>query len=190
MQESQLSVLDRVLQGYEQSYDIERSCTEPFTLPASASAAFHAVESGFALTRRAEMWSAATNEYVWFFETPVLTADALQAVTAEAWEKGLARIERDDQKNHMCTRICAVFICGKSGEDALRAVRKLRKTKNFKLALEGWAELQAVVLETDNERISANPAARDTARFLNAVLHPRRRTRSFDLVQILKRIFE
>ncbi len=175
MQQERDALLERILDYYSRWYDIERY-EEP-SAPLVASAAFHEHGTGYILVRKAEMWSADRHEYAYFFSLPHLTAELYQACLDKTLELGEPRV--DPVSGHMCTSLVTVILCDAADEDALRALKKCRIRKSFQFSLKGWMEIHTAAVEVGKASITANGAARNTAKFLKSVLSPKRKKRGF-----------
>ena len=91
---------------------------------------------------------------------------------AKLWEQarvdGLQRIEPGP--NHMCSYITAIFLCDTCEPDALRALRRTRIYKSFKLAFHGWMDYHTGVAELSTGKTAANGSGRSTAQLLKTTL--------------------
>jgi hypothetical protein len=163
------ALLERVLDIYSPYYDIQR-CEEADT-PMVAQAAFHEHGTGYILIRKAEMWSADRHEYVYFFSVPHLTLELYERCVEQARQLGMERIH--PAPGHMCSYVVAMFFCDSADEDAVKALKKCRIRKSFQFSLHGWMELHTALVELGKDSVAANPAGRNTAKFLKSVLHPK-----------------
>lgn len=169
-------LLTRVLQAYAPYYDIERR--DEGDAPLSAIATFHEHGTGYVLFKTAEMWSADRHEYVYIFSVPHLTKELYERCLARA--RGLGEPRIDPVKGHMSSFIVAEFLCDSADADAVRALKKCRIRKSFQFSLKGWMEVHTAVVELGKDSVAANPAGRNTAKFLKSVLHPRVRRKFFE----------
>lgn len=170
-----VDLLEQVLDRYAAWYDVSRAAEEE--APLAATAQYHEHSTGFALIRKAEMWSADRHEFVFFFTLSELTAEKYDECFARALEMGEPLIKPD--KDHMCSAITIVFFCDRVSEDARRKVTGCRYRKSFMFSLKGWMEVRACAVDLEESAVLANPVARDTKVFMDRVLHPRKRKRSF-----------
>lgn len=175
MQLDRSALLERILDAYSRWYDIERY--DGPDAPLAASAAFHEHGTGYILIRRAEMWSADRHEYAYFFSLPHLTEALYRDCLNKTLELGEPRV--DPVSGHMCTSLVTVILCDTADEAALRALKKCRIRKSFQFSLKGWMEVHTAAVEVGKASVTANGAARNTAKFLKSVLSPKRKKRGF-----------
>ncbi|MDD6347553.1 MAG: hypothetical protein PUA52_06070 [Lachnospiraceae bacterium] len=157
---------EKLLRVYSRWYDIDRC--EASEEPLFATAEFHEHQTGFALVRKAEMWSADRHEYTYFFSMPELTPEIFEACMEKAKTLGLAKI--DPESGHMCSYIAAVFLCDSADPEAVRALKRYRCRKSFQFSLKGWMEIHAAMMERGKDSIVANGDGRNTAKFLKNML--------------------
>lgn len=162
------TLLARLLKAYATYYDIE--CRDEKDAPLVATAAFHEHDSGYVLLRKVEMWSADRHEYVYIFSVPHLTKELYEHCLAQARALGEPKI--DPVNGHMSSFIVVEFLCDSADHDAVTALKKCRIRKSFQFSLKGWMEVHTALVELGKDSIIANPAGRNTAKFLKNVLHP------------------
>lgn len=167
-------LLDRVLQAYRSSYDVQLCQREE--APLVAAAVFHEHSTGYMMVKRAEMWAADRHEYAYFFSTPHLTEELYQQCLAKTLELGQPQVKPG--KNHMCTNLVLMILCDSADETALKALRKCRIRKSFHFSLHGWMEVQTAAVELGKDSVVANSAGRNVAKFLKNTLFPQRKRRS------------
>ena len=97
-----------------------------------------------------------------------LVAEAGLHIHSEARADGMQRIEPGP--NHMCSYITAIFLCDTCEPDALRALRRTRIYKSFKLAFHGWMDYHTGVVELSTGKTAANGSGRSTAQLLKTTL--------------------
>lgn len=162
---------DKLLRVYANWYDIER-CSEA-EAPMFASAEFHEHQTGYALIKKAEMWSADKHEYAYFFSMPKLTLELFNDCMAKAKALGEAKIDPED--GHMCSYVVAAFLCDEADPDAVKALKRYRYRKSFHFSLKGWMEIHAAMMERGKDSIIANADGRNTAKFLKNMLQKKQR---------------
>lgn len=168
MEQTTNTTLERILNAYSVYYDMERfDGSEPLV----AAGAFHEHGTGYMLVREAEMWSADSHEYVYFFCVPHLTKTLYEDCLRQARSLGEPRI--DLSGSHMSTYITAVFLCDSAEAEAVAALKKCRIRKSFQFSLKGWMEVHTALIEMGKDSIIANSAGRNTAKFLKSVLYPK-----------------
>lgn len=174
-------MLNRVLDRYASWYDITR--LEEGEQSLVATAAYHEHRTGFAVVRKAEMWSADNHEYVYFFSLPELTAESFDACFAQAMSMGEQLV--NPVKGHMCTAISVVCICDHVREDARQKVKQCRFRKSFQFSLRGWMEARACAVDLEESAAFANASGREIERFMTNILHPKKKKRKKSIIQAL-----
>ena len=175
MAKDRAEFLEKVLAGYAGNYDIEEFQPKEGELPLVATGVLHVAESGFVLTRKAEMWSANSAEYAYFFSVPSLTDSLTEQLIQYAYDEGMSHIDPKGTKNHMCSRITAIFLCDEAEDAAVERVRKCRLYKSFQFSLKGWMEFHAVAVDCGKESVTGNRYGHQTAEFMRQVLNPKPR---------------
>lgn len=184
--------LNRVLEGYKASYDIFRLEEDsiPEGLPLAATAEMHMTETSYVISKKAEMWSANTHEYAYFFQVPHLDAVTAEKCIAYAYEAGMSKINEEYLKNHMCTRIAANFICDEVEPDAVKRIKQCKIYKNFQFSLKGWMEFHAVSVDLGKESVEANRYGAATAKFMQNVLKPAGRKKGRRIWSIIRQMLD
>lgn len=174
-------MLKMLLQSYAASYDIVEAPNDEEMPSLAAKAHFHVEESKYMIVRSARMYETASDEYVWFFSVPHLNDAMCEACIRYTWNQGLPLAKHDGKQ--MVTRIVAVFLCDSMDPEAEQRVRKCALYKSFQFSLKGWAECHTVAADLQKEYAVSNRYGRDTANYLNKLMHPKQR------VSLLKRFF-
>lgn len=167
-------LLERLLDSYAGSYDIERDVNESDRPELAARAHFFVDESQYMISKKAVMYSVTSDEYVWFFTVPRLTAGICDACISYAWDKGLQLADHASGKQ-MVTRISAVFIADTIDDDAENRVVKCRLYKSFQFSLKGWMECHTAAVDLGKESAVSNRYGRETAKHLKNLLRPAER---------------
>ena len=168
---SRESFLDRTLEGYRSSYDLER-----FTEPEhylSARAHLHITESQYFLSRKFQAWSADNDEYVYFYTPEHLDDQLAQELIQYTYDQGFPLINLEHlsfKKQHMCTRLVVVILCDGMDEDAAKRIQKCRIYKSFQFSLKGWMEVHTVAVDLGKESVISNRYGKETAKFLKKIL--------------------
>ena len=160
---------ERLLKGYSENYNITRYHGAGGIV---AEAEYHVSESGYVFFRKAQTWTADSDEYVFFVEEQRLTADIAEEYVRHAYDEGIRRIDIENRKHHMCTRVVVVFLCNDIDEKAGGYIRKCRLRRDFCFALKGWMEVHvaAAVLGEKGDMVICNRAAKETGKFIESVL--------------------
>lgn len=162
--------LDRVMDRYEGCYDVERSETSADGLAAICE--YHEHDVGYAVIRKAEMWSADRHEYVWFYSVPHLTAALYDRYYEEAFKAGMERVKPGE--GHMSSAVVVVMIADTADEDALMKLKKTRYRKDFKFGLNGWMAVRTAGIVLEKELVVSNGEGRNERKFFDSILHPRK----------------
>ncbi|MDD6311320.1 MAG: hypothetical protein PUB09_05240 [Firmicutes bacterium] len=177
-----------ILNSYQENYDIIRFAEENTGGPALfAKATMHLRESGYIMSRKAEMWSANSDEHVWFYDADNPSEEQLKSIVDGLYEKSLTEI--DLSGNHMCTRVVAFFICQNLDEGARNYIKKCKLRKDFMFSLKGWLEVHVVAICLESQEAIGNKAAKETVEFADNILHPKK-TKSSLLFNIGKRVLK
>lgn len=158
--------LDKLCHSYSGYFDVVRYEEPKGYLVAEAGLHIHSEK--YVLVKAAKLWEADNNEYVYIFSVPVLTKEIFEQCREQARADGMQRIEPGP--NHMCSYITAVFLCDTCEPDALRALRRTRIYKSFKLAFHGWMDYHTGVVELSTGKTAANGSRRSTAQLLKTTL--------------------
>lgn len=163
-------VLEKLLLAHQAWFDIYRGHEfEGKTFPGYAE--FHTYGEQYVLVKRAKLWEVESHEYLFF-----QTVDTLNETDVNDWvefmcEHGIKKAK--PQPNHMSSNITLVLIADSTNDDAVQAVKKARFRKNFKLGLEGWADLKLALVDLSGRRIVANGAGKDLIPTLEANIVPK-----------------
>ena len=98
----------------------------------------------FMVSKKANLWSANAEEFLYLFYVPNLTSenyDSCMAYVNDSW-KGLAHIGPD----HMYTYVTPVFVCDSFEKDALKKLKKCRIYKSYKFSIHGWMEYHTALV--------------------------------------------
>lgn len=153
---SREEILEQLLKGYQGYFDIERVKDEG---PLKAVCAFHIHNEKYVLTKKAKLWEADCNEYIYIFSMPKLTEDLYRQCERIAYDKGMEQIH--PEPGHMYSYITAVFLCEESEEAAVRALKKCRIRKNFRFSYYGWMDFHTLLVDLGSGRMEANRSGRE-----------------------------
>ncbi len=84
-------MLERLLASYSSYYDIHRQ--EPSAEPLKAVCEFHVHSEKYVLVKKAQLWAADSNEYVFIFSVPVLTEEIFSRCLDFAVREGMKEIQ-------------------------------------------------------------------------------------------------
>lgn len=173
MQYTREHALDRLLKSYRAYYNI--TMFEEERKPLTALCEFFECTEKYVLSRKANLWSARCEEFLYLFEMEHLTKPEFAACCDFVCEDGMRRA--DIGPGHMYTYITPVFICDTCEEDARAALKKCRIYKSFHFSLHGWMDFHTAVLEVTNDRITTNRSGRCVEEVMKKILYPKKRRR-------------
>lgn len=162
---SREAMLETLLSAYSGYFDIERRPKEE--LPLAADCHFHVRSAKYVLIKKAELWSANSNEHVYIFSIPELTADLYRACEQTAFNRGMELIHPD--KDHMYTYITAIFLCDACTQEAKKLLKKCRLYKSFHFSLHGWMEFHTVLIERGADSFPTNRRGRANAKLMKKI---------------------
>lgn len=161
-----------LLDSYQAYYNITRFGEEQ--KPLTAICEFFEHSEKFVLHRKAELWSANCEEFIYLFETEVLTKALYEKCRDHAYEDGLKRANIGP--NHMYTYITPVFVCNRCDEDARKALKKCRIYKSFHFSLHGWMDFHTAVVEVDTDRITTNRSGKCVEKIMKKILFSKKKS--------------
>ncbi len=163
---TRIEAIDKLCESYSVYFDIVRYDEEPGEL--AATCFLHVHSEKYVLVKAAKLWEADSNEYVYIFNVPHLTKEIFTKCRDYAHKDGMSRIE--PKPGHMCSYITALFICDSCDPDAVRALKRTRIYKSFRLSYYGWMDFHTGVIELQTGKTAANGSGRSTAQLLKKTL--------------------
>lgn len=160
-------ILESLLKSYQRYYNIE-TYGQPGSYLAARCDYFEHAEK-YVISRRAELWSANCEEFLYLFDVPKLTTEIYKQCEKLAYEDGSGRMNVGP--GHMYTYITAVFACDDADEEAVRALKKSRIHKSFHFSLHGWMDYRAALVVSGKDGVSSNGAGRCVAKIMKKVLY-------------------
>ena len=158
-------ILEKLIRSYEGYFDIERSNDmEP---PLEAVCHFNVRSAKYVLLKKAELWSATSNEHVYIFSVPELTEEIYRACEKKAYDEGMKLI--DPKPGHMYTYITAVFICDTCTPEAKKLLKKCRIYKSFHFSLHGWMDFHTVLIQRGESDFPTNRSGKSNAKFMKNI---------------------
>ena len=161
------TAIERLLKSYEVYYNIH--LFEDEQTPITARCDFFEHSQRYFLSRKAELWAADCEEFLYLLNIPHLTKELFEKWRDYVHENGMGLAHIGP--GHMYTFITPIFICDTCDEDARKALRKCRIYKSFHFSLHGWMDYRAAVVELGRSRIDANQSGRSVAKILKKVLY-------------------
>ena len=166
MQDTREAAVERLLKSYEAYYNIH--CFEAAEKPLIARCEFFEHSQKYVISKRAELWSADCEEFLYLLEMPVLTLELFETWRDFVYQDGMKRIHVGP--GHMYSYLTPVFVCDSCTEEARRALKKCRIYKSFHFSLHGWMDFHTAVIDLGNGRIDTNGGGRTMAKILKKVL--------------------
>lgn len=158
--------VDKLLRSYKTYFNITRF--EKSELPLTARCDFFEHSQKYVLSKKAELWSADSEEFLYLFQMSELTLEEFEKCKNQAIEDGMGRMHIGP--GHMYTFITAIFVCESCDQETLKALKKSHLYKSFKFSLHGWLDYHNAVLICNTNEIKSNYAGKSTAKILKRVL--------------------
>ena len=127
------------------------------------------------ISRKAELWSADCEEFIYLFDVEHLTREIFEQCRDYARKDGMERAHIGP--GHMYTYITPVFICDACDEEARKALKKCRIYQSFHFSLHGWMDFHAAVLEVNHNKITTNRNGKCVEKVMKNVLFQKKRRR-------------
>lgn len=170
MEYTREAVIDRLLRSYSSCYNIH--LIEDDQVPITARCDFFEHSGKYVISKKAELWSADNEEFLYLVNIPHLTMELYQKWRDYIHEDAMNRIHVGP--GHMASYITPVFICDTCEEEARKALKKCRIYKSFHFSLHGWADHHTALIELSTGQIDANAGGRQTAKILKKVLYSKK----------------
>lgn len=167
MQYTRDMAVERLIKSYQTYYNIHVLDEEH--VPIVARCDFFEHSQKYVLSKRAELWSANSEEFLYLISIPNLNLEIFETCRDRILEDGKSRMNIGP--GHMYSFITPIFICDTCDEDAKRALKKCRFYKSFHFSLHGWMDYRTAVVELASSRITTNRSGHDLAKILKKVLY-------------------
>jgi hypothetical protein len=163
-------ILDRLFRGYEAYFDIERYEEERADgIPLAGHCRFFVHSEKYVLVKRAKLWDADSNEFVYVFSVPQLTEEVFERCKNYAYEEGMKLI--DPKPGHMYSYITAVFVCDTCTPGAKKALTKCKIYKSFHFSWYGWMNVHTAAIVRENAEVFTNKMGRGNTKFMKNILN-------------------
>lgn len=160
--------LDKLLKSYEAYFDIEKYEGEMEDgIPLKAHCRFFVHSEKYVLVKKAKLWDADSNEFVYIFSLPHLTREWYEKCKDYAYEEGMKLIQ--PKPGHMYSYITAVFLCDTCTAEARKAVRRCRIYKSFRFSWYGWMNFHTAAIILDENKVFTNRSGRENAKFMKKI---------------------
>lgn len=167
MTDTREAVIARLLKSYQSYYNI--ILLEDEQSPIKARCEFFEHSEKYVISKRAELWSADSEEFLYILDIPRLTLELYEKWRDYVYDDGMGRIHVGP--GHMYSFITPVFICDSCDEDARKALRKCRIYKSFRFSLHGWMDYHAAVVDLGKKQIDSNRSGHTVAKSLKKILY-------------------
>ncbi len=161
-------VLNRLLAAHETWYDVYRDYEfAGRVFPGYAE--FHTMGEQYVLVKRAKLWGVASHEYIFFVEVDRLDEATLSELVSFMETKAIEKVD-PSEPDHMQSFLSLVIVADGIDGLVLKTVRKTRFRKNFKLGINGWADLRLAVVDLARMKVVTNAMGKDMRASLEANL--------------------
>ena len=162
--------LNKLLDAYSHSYDIERDVEEDGRLwPATAT--YFLRDENYLISKQHVLSAVEQHEYLYFHVTDHLTAADLQTQIDLSKRAGLRKVK--PHKDHMFSNVGLVILANTIDPEAKKIIKKTRFRKNYRLSLWGWTEYQLAAMEVSTNCFYANPAGAGARKILELNFAPK-----------------
>lgn len=134
-------IINRLLTSFKSYYNIIPFDGEPYLV---ARCDYFEKSERFMVSKKANLWSANAEEFIYLFYAPELTEqiyDECMKYVAEAWPK-----EAHIGPDHMYTYVTPIFVCEDFEPAAAKKLKKCRIYKSFKFSFHGWMEYHTALI--------------------------------------------
>lgn len=172
MQKTREEVLNELLKSFSAYYDI--TVFDEEHKPLTARCEYFEHSEKYVLSRRAELWSADSEEFLYLLDISHLTPELFEEWKTWIYEDGMKRLHIGP--GHMCSVITSVFVCSSCEKEAVRALKRCRIYKSFHFSLHGWMNFRAILVEVDSGQVTANRAGSGAAKSMKKILTKKKRS--------------
>lgn len=164
------TMLERLLAGYRAYFDIEQyDGRRADGIPVVAHCRFYVHSEKYVLIKKAKLWDADSNEFVYIFTMPELTRELYERCRDYAYEEGMKLV--DPKPGHMYSYITAVFLCDTCTQEAAKALRRCRIYKSFHFSWYGWMDFHTAAIVRRDGSVLTNRSGRGNAKFMKSILN-------------------
>lgn len=148
--------------SYATYYDVVPADGET-ELPLAFRADFHSRGERFFLVKKAKIWAAETNEYVYVYSAPSFTQEDIQACCDYAWGEGLKNVEPHSEHNY--SNVHVIFVADEISEGARKAVCSQKQYKSYKMSLHGFSMMKTGYIDLSCAQYGTNKQGHDLEKF-------------------------
>ena len=161
------AAIERLLRSFSSCYNIQ--LVEDDQTPITARCDFFEHSGQYVISKKAELWSADNEEFLYVLSIPHLTLELYEQWRDHVQAEAMERIHVGP--GHMASYITPIFICDTCDEAARKALKKCRIYKSFHFSLHGWMDHHTALVELSTGQIDGNLGGRHTAKILKKLLY-------------------
>ena len=174
MEYTRETAITRLLESYRIHYNV--TTFDSHELPLAALCEYYEHSEKYVLSRKATLWTAECEEFLYLFNVGHLTAAEYESCRDFALSDGMKRAHIGP--GHMYTYITPIFVCDTCDDAARQALKKCRIYKSFLFSLHGWMDFHTAVLELgNNQLISTNRNGKYAGEIMKRVLFQMKKKR-------------
>ena len=163
--------LNKLLDAYSHSYDIDRDVEENGHRWI-ATATYYLRDENYLISKQHVLSAVEQHEYLYFYLTDHLSAADLEKQISLSKEAGLSKV--NPHKDHMFSNVGLVILANTIDPEAQKIIKKTRFRKNYRLSLWGWTEYQLAAMEVSTNCFYANPAGAGARKILEQNFAPKK----------------
>lgn len=173
MQYTRETAINTLLESYRAYFNIILFDEEQ--KPLTALCEFFEHSEKYVLSRKAQLWEAECEEFIYLFDVEHLTLETYEKCRDYALEEGMKRANIGP--GHMYTYITPIFICDICDAEARKTLQKCRIYKSFRFSLHGWMDFHTAVFEVTTNKIFTNRSGKCVEKIMKNVLFQKKRRR-------------
>lgn len=149
-----IDAVDRFKNSLSAYYNLEEMDVEHLVVRAD----YFEHDESFAVSKKVNLWSADSEEFLYLFNCEKLTDDIYESCMK--FVDGDWKTRAHIQKGHMYTYVTPVFFCSSAENSVLKKLKRCRIYRNFRFALWGWMEYHTACFVTGENKIFSNVRGR------------------------------
>ena len=163
------AVVQRLLRSYQAYYDVYPTENgEKDGMPLAAHCRFFVHSEKYVLLKKAKLWEADSNEYIYLFSMPHLSEELYEACEKYAYDEGMKLV--DPKPGHMYSYITAVFVCDTCDPAAEKKLRANHIYKSFHFSLYGWMDYHTALIALEGKKVCTNRSGKANVKFMKRIL--------------------
>lgn len=158
--------VQRLLDSYVRYYNINETGSETGLV---ARCDYFEHSEKYVLSKKAELWSADNEEFLYLFYEKKLTKEIYESDMEYALKDGRERAAIGP--GHMCSYVTVVIVTEECDEVAVKCIKKSHYYKSFHFSLHGWMDYRAVAVMSKDKKLYSNNSGKSVAKMINKVLY-------------------